>query len=347
MADKKIELRVNTGSDFGDRYLPVTGVKNILDFLDGDDNIKAEWLPDWITGTRRYVGSVPDLEHITTLAEVYENYIEGELQTDESPVGKYVAMNHDNVFSTGSRTDPNDASITEEFVFNHVEESDRPTDQGIQLEINDILVIDKVVMESSTERKYYISVVNNTYENATTGTYGITKLSTATDSDSTTLAATPSAVKAAYDLANGKEDAFTKNSAFNKNFGTEADTVAEGDHTHDYDNYGGFFIKDSENDSFEVLSGQSVDFEPASNSALSIVSGSHKMIFDVDSSSTTIKGVIETATVAEAKSGTDTSRAITAEGLFASALPYFTSLANADAAAADYPTGKIVVVEVS
>lgn len=39
---------------------------------------------------------------------------------------------------------------------------------------------------------------------ATTGKYGVTKLSSATNSTSTTLAATPSAVKSAYDLANGK-----------------------------------------------------------------------------------------------------------------------------------------------
>lgn len=41
---------------------------------------------------------------------------------------------------------------------------------------------------------------------ASTSAYGVTKLSSATNSTSTTLAATPSAVKSAYDLANGKQD---------------------------------------------------------------------------------------------------------------------------------------------
>ena len=41
---------------------------------------------------------------------------------------------------------------------------------------------------------------------ASTSTYGVTKLSSATNSTSTTLAATASAVKAAYDLSNGKQD---------------------------------------------------------------------------------------------------------------------------------------------
>ena len=46
-------------------------------------------------------------------------------------------------------------------------------------------------------------------DKASTSSYGITKLSTSTSSTSTTLAATPSAVKAAYDLANSKQDALT------------------------------------------------------------------------------------------------------------------------------------------
>lgn len=42
---------------------------------------------------------------------------------------------------------------------------------------------------------------------ASTSTYGVTKLTSATNSTSTVLAATASAVKAAYDLADGKQDA--------------------------------------------------------------------------------------------------------------------------------------------
>lgn len=44
---------------------------------------------------------------------------------------------------------------------------------------------------------------------ASTSKYGVTKLSSATNSSSTSLAATPSAVKAAYDLAKGKQDKLT------------------------------------------------------------------------------------------------------------------------------------------
>lgn len=50
----------------------------------------------------------------------------------------------------------------------------------------------------------YVMIDSHT---ADTTCYGITKLSTAIDSTATDLAATPSAVKSAYDLAAGKQDA--------------------------------------------------------------------------------------------------------------------------------------------
>lgn len=62
------------------------------------------------------------------------------------------------------------------------------------------------VVEFVYDGAYWIMVDSTT---ATTTYYGLTKLSSSTSSTSTTLAATPSAVKAAYDLANGKQDALT------------------------------------------------------------------------------------------------------------------------------------------
>lgn len=72
---------------------------------------------------------------------------------------------------------------------------------------------------------------------ASTSAYGVTKLSSSTSSTSTSLAATPSAVKAAYDLANGKQspattlagygitDAYTKTTA-DSTFQKSAELVA-------------------------------------------------------------------------------------------------------------------------
>ena len=59
------------------------------------------------------------------------------------------------------------------------------------------------------------------YGKATTSVWGHTKLNSATNSTDETTAATPKAVKAAYDLANGKPS-----------LGTTSTTAAKGDHVH-------------------------------------------------------------------------------------------------------------------
>ena len=63
---------------------------------------------------------------------------------------------------------------------------------------------------------------NGAYGKATTSVWGHTKLNSATNSTDETTAATPKAVKAAYDLANGKPS-----------LGTTSTTAAKGDHNHD------------------------------------------------------------------------------------------------------------------
>lgn len=57
---------------------------------------------------------------------------------------------------------------------------------------------------NGTSQKIYQQDNNTTYPDATTSTKGIVQLTSAVNSTSTTTAATPSAVKQAYDLANGK-----------------------------------------------------------------------------------------------------------------------------------------------
>lgn len=60
---------------------------------------------------------------------------------------------------------------------------------------------------------------------ATTTYYGVTKLSSATNSTSASLAATPSAVKAAYDLASSKQDALTPGTGISIADGVISSTV--------------------------------------------------------------------------------------------------------------------------
>ena len=88
------------------------------------------------------------------------------------------------------------------------------------LNVNSTGAKDICIVGSTTTTIYYWSageVVDFVYDGtnyvmegkglATTTYYGVTKLSSSTSSTSTSLAATPSAVKSAYDLANGKQDA--------------------------------------------------------------------------------------------------------------------------------------------
>lgn len=83
--------------------------------------------------------------------------------------------------------------------------------------------------------KYYLYADNSCeiaeiklLQYATTNQYGITQLSTSTSSTSTTVAATPSAVKAAYDLANGKQDPLTAGTGIDITNGVISCTFANG-----------------------------------------------------------------------------------------------------------------------
>jgi hypothetical protein len=73
---------------------------------------------------------------------------------------------------------------------------------------------------------------------ATTSYYGLTKLSSAINSTSTSLAATPSAVKQAYDLANGKQDEITSSNKLDYSLISNTPTIPE--NTSDLTNDSGF-----------------------------------------------------------------------------------------------------------
>lgn len=91
---------------------------------------------------------------------------------------------------------------------------------------------------------------------ATTTYYGITKLSSSTSSTSEALAATPKAVKTAYDLANGKQDVLTFDTT-----PTSASTnpvTSGGVYSKLYDDYVGFTSWDSSNYVYKVSNKSSI-----------------------------------------------------------------------------------------
>lgn len=81
---------------------------------------------------------------------------------------------------------------------------------------------------------------------ATTTYYGLTKLSSATNSTSTALAATPSAVKAAYDLADSKQDEITSTNKLDYSLVDNTPTIPS--KTSDLTNDSGFITNYTETD---------------------------------------------------------------------------------------------------
>jgi len=310
MTDQNIELRIKSATEFDTRYLPVTTPQNILGLLDEDDNIDASWFPDWILGARRYIGTITAG---TSLGDLLVT-LSADLNDGEEPSGKYFVCTASVAEITTT------ATAGEEHHWDNGEEGD--SSGAVTIESEDLVFLSRVVYDGggSGINQYYWSIINNTYVSATTSVKGIVQLDTATDSTSTTKAATPSAVKSAYDLANSM------------------------------DNYGSWAIGAPENSyQANITSGKNLKLVSAAG-PLSIegaADGSDiQLTFDIDYATQSVKGAVELATDTEVQAGTDTTRVVTPKQMFDFALPVFSSLANANTAAANYPTGKLVAVVV-
>ena len=99
-----------------------------------------------------------------------------------------------------------------------VSSSDLPSHTHTKSQITDFPTIPSKTSQLTNDSGFLTSYTPPT---GSTSQAGIVKLNTSTSSTSTTEAATPSAVKSAYDLANGKPS-----------LGTTASTAAKGNHTH-------------------------------------------------------------------------------------------------------------------
>lgn len=195
MSDIDVELRVKGGTDFSDRYLPKTRVDLVENLLDQDGKFVGTLFPDWITGARRYAG---DIAAATTTATLWTT-LSALLNTGETGGGKYFVVTAGSAVITVS---------TNHFL--RVGEEDW-TSGNITLETEDVLMLDKVVEDGGGAGVdyYYWVVINNKYQTATDTLHGIVKLFAGTNSTygvGNGYAATPSAVKAAYDLAATKDN---------------------------------------------------------------------------------------------------------------------------------------------
>ena len=219
LEDRKIEIRKrNTDFDAGGyRLLPVTKPLYIEGLLDANEKIKMEWMPESVIGINTCLGAV----NANTLVDLDD--LLG-LAGGTAAIGKWYAIS-----VAGSIADGATVAV---WAPGAADVDGGTSDPGpsITLEPGDRMI----VTDYNDSNIYEIAVLPATYQAASTIQAGIVKLNNTVNSDSTVEAATAAAVKSAYVLANGKEPAIgAKGTAFNKNFGTALNDVAQGNHNHD------------------------------------------------------------------------------------------------------------------
>lgn len=236
MADLKISLRKKGATNFetGDRLLPVTNYNYVEGLIGPDGKISPSLIPAWLYNNRIMVGmaelaTTPSLniENILTDTAGFDIQLDAPVSALQGVQGYFVE-----VTSPGPLlNDSANADMFELIGNGNAGNNEFP----VTLETGDYILLVKV---NDTNPKFSFAIIDNVYGDATTVNKGIVKLYNGVNSESTTLAATAASVKAAHDLAYTKEDAFDKNTAFNKNFREEGtltgntDTVARGDHKH-------------------------------------------------------------------------------------------------------------------
>lgn len=157
--------------------------------------------------------------------------------TDSTLIGQLEALENATVYS-GKTIFANSGNLPATLSLGYI----RPNVKGI---VGAIPTVNDATLKIQANGTDVATFTANASENvtanigaATTSAYGVTKLSSSTSSTSTTEAATPSAVKAAYDLANGKQSPLTAGtgiditsntiSVTNIRYGTSAPSASEG-----------------------------------------------------------------------------------------------------------------------
>lgn len=158
----------------------------------------------------------------------------------------------------------------------------------------------KVLVQAANESGLeYQTLLTDAYSDATTNTKGVVKLNTATDSLSTTEAATPSAVKEVKDLLNGKAPTVHSHTTSDL---PQASTAGRGIVQLDS------AINSTSNTTAATSNALKVVNDAVAN-ALSVANGkaasshSHQS-GDLPSATTTTKGIVEKATQTEMNNGT-------------------------------------------
>jgi hypothetical protein len=223
MADKKIQLKRNNASTI-DNLFPVVRITDAVGsdgtttFL-SSGKIRLTYLPDFITGAGRgfyLVGTISGSVALDGVGGIVQQ-LAGAVQSGGGYDNAYGYMWVASSTVTLSWTDQTTLNPNRLHVLLPGDEADATS--PVTLEAGDQLVFTKYSATAGTgdDEEFTFSVINNTYQNATTGAAGITRLS-----DRTTVA-TPTA---------GTEDHVITNNILLGMMGTTTGKIATGNHLH-------------------------------------------------------------------------------------------------------------------
>ena len=344
VTDLKISLR-KRNTDFasdGYRLLPITKTQYVDGLLGADGKIDPSLIPAWLYAGRTPAGIADlvdaasggrDIDSILYDLTGFNFTLGSEPVAADGVAGVYVEITN-----AGELVNESARSAAYEIVgAGNAGDNTFP----MELQTGDYIVLVRV---NESNPKYSFAIVDNTYGDATTTAKGIVRLSTSVASDSTTLAATPSSVKAAYDLASSKEDAFTKNTAFNKNFLTggnygTATTPARSDHKHGTFGFTSAALGANIINAITVTDGV---VTALTTQTLGSVASAAGLVTDTAMSDAIQAAIDGLASYVDTADATHTSNITAATTLAKKGLEYYTTVANADAGG--HASGDIVAV---
>ncbi len=184
MADLPITLKRYNGTNYDVLY-PLTNTEQVEGLIDSNtQKIFEHLLPSSVFGGMRYAGSLSENKTMEECFFLIDGYVSS---NGGQPDGCYFVAT-----TTVQLTDPANENITT--VLNSGEEGD--TDFPIILEPNDWLIVDRY---DETEHILYWSVINNTYQDASTTKKGVMRFATSAEAVAGTeqyAAVTPLALEA-------------------------------------------------------------------------------------------------------------------------------------------------------
>lgn len=216
MAANFIEIRVSDGSTFGEGtnndaqlYFPKTHVSQVVDLLDSNNKIDIGLLPAFMFGSPKYLNTITTGATLKGLVtQMVEKANELGMENLTLLYGLYfqaattLSFDFDETINVNSGDEPQLENFfgTTLLTFSHSGDDGVVGTSDLTIEANDYLVFSNQTEPNSGEINLHFSVINNTYNDASTSLKGVVQLATEaeiTAGTNTTKAVTPAGAKKA------------------------------------------------------------------------------------------------------------------------------------------------------